>query len=123
MSIDTLDIEYIRMKGEGIHARLFPAQKADGRWPVAQPVGLVYKPAEGIEEEILFVPMRAVQWIDEEIPEDVPRSRIRVVLENDSFVTDIVFEKEPNVTLSEYGNYPEVAVAVNALLRAVAGVL
>ena len=120
MSVDLLDIGYVRDTGVDIAERLFPRPKEDGRQPVPMPVSLRYRPAEGIDYIVLFVPERYIQWVGEVAP-DVQVSVVRVIWGDFAFTIDLAFGKEPEIP--DLGDAERETEALTALLRAVTGVL
>lgn len=121
----TDDLEYVRLMGEEIKARLFPRSKkvldlptgeyVDGPTPTPLPTAIRFQPSDDVDLEVLFISTRTVQWVNE-FPADIKETEVRVVTEDGSFVTDLEFGKNPSVTDAE--NEP-----LNALLRAVTGTL
>lgn len=119
----TLDQFYIREVAADIQAALFLLpREGEPQRHYPNPVAVRYQPNGDIDEEIIFISERTIQRVGEPVA-DTHASMVRVVLEEDSFVTDLTFGQEPNVTLSEYRESQAEAEAVNALLRAITGTL
>lgn len=124
MSTTEIDPEYVRMMGEEIRARLFPVPKADGRVPIPLPVAINYRPIdEEIGSEVLFIPVRAVQWVGISLSEaeEIEETDVRVFWAGTDYgAISFVFGEKPEVPeiLEE-----EIMAPRLALLYAVAGVL
>jgi hypothetical protein len=64
-----LDVSYIRVAGEAIRSRLFPAPREDGQVPVALPVGLSFQPDNGTAYSLCFIPVEGIQQASAEVNE------------------------------------------------------
>lgn len=120
MTIEQIDVDYVRSVGEEIRARLFPVPKADGRVPFPLPVGVNYQPVDGaVGDEVLFVPLRAIQWVGKESLA-VDESQIYVIWSGTDYLISFTFGEKPEVPEALQDD----AMASRlALIYAVAGVL
>ena len=116
-----LDVEYLRLTGEEIRARLFPAaNRRTGQQPLPLPVALDYELPSADACEVLFVPERIIQRVAGGV-EDVRPSVIAVFVDGESFGQfDLAFGTDPKDQPVDRAEY---LPTVMPLLRAVAGVL
>lgn len=128
-----MDVEYVRAMGEEVRARLFPRPKivknelgeeVDGPTPVPLPCVVFYDPYnDGEGYEVLFVPERSTQRVNQEAP-DVSLSSSRIFAPPNLAVTaDLEFGKNPKVYVPSSTPTDAVGESLAALLKAITGTL
>lgn len=116
MTNTQLDLDYVRMLGEDIRAKLFPTPNRFGQQPYPLPVKALCETPDGAME-VRFVVERTFQSVGNYPVEDIRASMIWIAVDDENWRVDLKFGQEP----TEIG--PEDPLWLVALLRAICGVL